>query len=223
MLVDKDQTLVKRRTKGEKTKKLILKSAIDLLAKQGIKGTTHRAIAAQANIQLSLTTYYFKDIQQLIHEAFALNSANATANIPILWQPILALLAQYNKVDLRRVKVRLELHSLLTDLFVQLIEFNVANNRHQLIVEQQLLNEIQFSMPLRLLAEQLNLSQLKPCIDLCQFFNKDLANVNAQIFLTLLKQAQYQQLLVGKSILRHAEFRTFIQQGLAVVLTIKPQ
>tara|TARA_R110002124_G_scaffold55045_1_gene155871 strand:- start:19945 stop:20616 length:672 start_codon:yes stop_codon:yes gene_type:complete len=223
MSANSEQAPVKRRSKGEKTKKLILASAIDMLAKLGIKGTTHRAIAAHANIQLSLTTYYFKDIQHLIQEAFELNSQNATADIPQLWRPILALLAQHNKVELRRVKVRLELQQQLTNLLLELINLNIKNHRDQLIVEQQLLNEIQFSPALRLLAEQHNAAQLKPCMQVCQYFNKDLVKVNAQILLTLLKQAQYHQLLANQSILQLGDIRTLLQQTLAIVLGIKPQ
>ncbi|MCJ8295598.1 MAG: TetR family transcriptional regulator, partial [Colwellia sp.] len=65
---------VKRRSKGERTRERILIAAIEVLALNGIKGTTHRAIARHAQLQLSLTTYYFKDIQELIHQAFKLNS-----------------------------------------------------------------------------------------------------------------------------------------------------
>ena len=63
MSTTNEQTIKKRRSKGERTKHLILESAIAILAKQGIKGATHRAIASHANIQLSLTTYYLS----LIH------------------------------------------------------------------------------------------------------------------------------------------------------------
>ena len=223
MLANKEQALVKRRTKGEKTRMLILAAAIDLIAKHGIKGTTHRAIAAHANIQLSLTTYYFKDIQQLIQQAFELNTHNATTAIEQLWQPILSLLAQQNKVELRRVKVRLELQHQLADLFLKFIFLNIENHRNQLIVEQQLYNEIQRSPSLRLLAEQHNLAQLNPCIQVCHYFNKDLAKVNGQILLTLLRQAQYQQLLANQSILSSDDIRNFLLQTLAIVLGIKPQ
>ena len=65
---------VQRRSKGELTREKILLSAINVLAFNGIKGATHRAIANHAEIQLSLTTYYFKDISDLVQNAFQLNS-----------------------------------------------------------------------------------------------------------------------------------------------------
>jgi DNA-binding transcriptional regulator YbjK len=42
-------TQVKRRSKGEKTREKILVAAIEVLALNGIKGTTHRASASHAN------------------------------------------------------------------------------------------------------------------------------------------------------------------------------
>lgn len=52
-----NQLPVKKRSKGEITREKILIAAIDILALNGIKGTTHRAIASHADLQLSLTTY----------------------------------------------------------------------------------------------------------------------------------------------------------------------
>ena len=223
MLKNIEQTPVKRRSKGERTKKLILESAISILAEQGIKGTTHRAVAAHANIQLSLTTYYFKDIQELVQQAFELNSQNVARVTENLWQPILALVAIQSKVALRRVSLRIELQEELTDLLQTMIRLNIDRNRKQLIVEQQLFNESQVSLSLRPLAQKHYETLLKPCKQLCQYFSKDIVNVNAQMLLILIQQTQYRQLLLERATIDSHEMRTLLQQTLAIVLAIKPQ
>lgn len=222
MLTKIEQMPIKQRSKGERTKHLILEAAIVVLAEQGIKGTTHRAIAAHANIQLSLTTYYFKDIQALVQQAFELNSHHAINVIENLWQPILACVNQYTKLALRRVSLRLELRETLTDLLLQLIALNTAQNRNQLIVEQQLSSEIQHSLALRLIAKQHHDAQLSICQQLCQHFSKAKTNVNAEILLTIVEHIQLRQLLAETPVLSDNNIRTMIQQTLAIVLEVKP-
>ena len=222
MLTEKAPTPVKRRSKGERTKLLIVESAIKILAEHGIKGTTHRAIASHANIQLSFTTYYFKDIQELVQQAFALNSHNTTKTIEPLWQPILSIVNAKTKLALRKVSIRVELREQLTDLLLKLILENTKKNRPQLIVEQQLFTEIQLSPSLRFIVEQLDDAQLAPCLQLCQYFSKDMANVNAQLLLTLVRQIQYRQLLAESSTVNIANIRSLLNQTLAIVLALKP-
>jgi len=222
MLISIAQAPVKRRSKGEKTKSLILEAAIIVLAERGIKGTTHRAIAVHANIQLSLTTYYFKDIESLVQQAFELNSSQATKAIEHLWHPILALVKQQTKVALRRVSLRLELRESLSDLLLQLLAFSTTKNRNQLIVKQQLFSEMVHAPSLRLIAKQYHDAQLNPCLQLCHYFSKCKANVNAQILLTIIEQIQYRQLLAETYVLSDNNIRTMLQQTLAIVLEVKP-
>ena len=221
MSVTNELTVKKRRSKGERTKHLILESAIAILAKQGIKGATHRAIASHANIQLSLTTYYFKDIQELVQQAFELNSANVINEVTDLWQPTLDLVDKYSKADLRRVSVRVELREKIANLLVKMITDNAANNRQQLIVEQQLFSEIQVTSALSLIAKQHYLAQLQPCLQLCQYFTQDGVAVNAEILLSQIQQVTYRQLLAenNENIDRLADV---IRQILAIVIRLKP-
>ena len=52
------------RPKGEKTRQKILAATLRVIASEGVRGTTHRVIAKEAGVQLSLTTYYFKDLNE---------------------------------------------------------------------------------------------------------------------------------------------------------------
>jgi DNA-binding transcriptional regulator YbjK len=221
MLVTNQQTEKKRRSKGERTKLLILESAIAILAKQGIKGATHRAIASHANIQLSLTTYYFKDIQELIQQTFELNSSNVIDEVDALWQPIIDLINKLSKAELRRVSVRVSLREKITDLLQKLISTNISNNRQQLLVEQQLFSEIQVTPTLGFIAKQHQLAQLKPCRQLCQHFTQDGIEINAEILLNQVRQVTYQQLLTDNKP-DSSHIRSTINQILAIVIRIKP-
>lgn len=58
-------------TKGERTRALILETALDLFIERGYEQTTMRAIAQGANLSLGSTYYYFKSKEHLIQAFYA--------------------------------------------------------------------------------------------------------------------------------------------------------
>ncbi|MFI6350288.1 TetR/AcrR family transcriptional regulator [Streptomyces sp. NPDC050560] len=49
----------------------ILDAALDVVAESGVHGTTHRKIAARADVPLGSVTYYFDGLDDLLAQAFA--------------------------------------------------------------------------------------------------------------------------------------------------------
>ncbi|MDQ0801489.1 TetR family transcriptional regulator [Arthrobacter sp. SLBN-112] len=50
----------------------ILEATLELIAAEGVAGTSHRKIAALANVPLGSMTYHFAGIDELLHEALTL-------------------------------------------------------------------------------------------------------------------------------------------------------
>ena len=59
---------------SEQRRLAILHAALRVMAHDGVRGLRHRAVAKEAGVPLSATTYYFKDIHDLLADAFALFS-----------------------------------------------------------------------------------------------------------------------------------------------------
>jgi DNA-binding transcriptional regulator YbjK len=196
MTVLKDKALVKRRSKGEQTRNQILNAAIEVLATQGIKGTTHRAIASQAQLQLSLTTYYFKDIKELVHEAFVLSSTQTVSRAGAAWLPAFNLLESYTKTQLKKVALRTELADKLTEMATTYLYTKIKHHSTELAIEQLLFTEIQISPKLRELAQIHKQALILPFIKLCSYFNDDNAALDADIMLTVFTQLEYRNLVV---------------------------
>lgn len=186
--------LVKRRSKGEKTKEKILYSAIELLALNGIKGTTHRAIANHAKLQLSLTTYYFKDIQELIEQAFKLNSSQVLARADSTLETAFLFITTINKKELRKVAIKEELCERLSEMTARYLINNIKHQAVSLAVEQLMFTEAQISPSLRIVAKEHGLALLVPFEQLCLFFNKVDPELDAKIMHTIFSQLQYSQL-----------------------------
>lgn len=58
------------RANGIKRRTEILEATLRVVLRSGVRGVRHRAVAAEAQVPLASTTYYFRDIEELLCEAF---------------------------------------------------------------------------------------------------------------------------------------------------------
>lgn len=185
---------IKPRSKGKVTREKILIAAIEVLALNGIKGTTHRAIASNADLQLSLTTYYFKDIQELIHQAFRLNSERILSRTDTFLKSAFIVITDIEKNELRKTIVKEKLCLQLSEMASEHLIDNIKHQAISLAVEQLMLTEIQVTPELCVLVQEHESVQLLPYEQLCQFFNKINPELDAKIMYTVFSQLQYGQL-----------------------------
>lgn len=65
------------RAKSEHRRLQILEATLRIAARDGLKGIKHRAVAREAGVPLAATTYYFRDIEELISDSFMLFAEKA--------------------------------------------------------------------------------------------------------------------------------------------------
>lgn len=70
-----------RREGSELRRKAILEAALRIIISDGIRSVRHRAVAKEAEVPLSATTYYFKDIHELIADSFTLFAERAMEGV----------------------------------------------------------------------------------------------------------------------------------------------
>ena len=70
---------------SEQRRQQILDAAMRIVVRDGIRGVRHRAVAAEAAVPLSATTYYFKDIDDLLNDTFAQYVERSAAFMAKLW------------------------------------------------------------------------------------------------------------------------------------------
>ncbi|WP_447595689.1 TetR/AcrR family transcriptional regulator [Aquipseudomonas campi] len=73
---------------SEQRRRKILEAVLRIIVRDGIRAVRHRAVAAEAQVPLSATTYYFKDIKDLISDSFALFVERSSASLAVLWAGI---------------------------------------------------------------------------------------------------------------------------------------
>lgn len=131
------------RAKSEHRRRLILEAALRIVIREGVRGIRHRAVAKEADVPLAATTYYFKDIQELIVDTFTLYTEKALNVVnrftEQFYQPLQQLVGG-NLAELQAGNLSDEaLNSMLDYLVAQLtlyVREQVGEERDMLIAEQ---------------------------------------------------------------------------------------
>lgn len=66
-----DPTQARRRRHDPDRRDRIIGACLDVIAERGVAGTSHRHVAAAADVPLGSMTYHFTGMSELLHEAFA--------------------------------------------------------------------------------------------------------------------------------------------------------
>lgn len=130
---------------SERRRLAILDAALRIIVREGLRGVRHRAVAAEAEVPLSATTYYFADIQDLIADSFALFVKRSSASLAALWA---GLDEDFSRLSARGA--RREMVARVIDLAVAHVQ---AKRRQR---EEELLAELAFRQ------EALTNPQLRP-------------------------------------------------------------
>lgn len=143
------------RAKSETRRRKILEAALEIAAHEGVRGIKHRPVAKLADVPLASTTYYFKDIEELIQDAFMLFAEKANRELEAFYSGLNGL------ID--RALVRGSLHSLqgrerlaaeLATYIAQYFVQQIRDNTSSVLTEQAFLAEAMREPGLEPLAQE---------------------------------------------------------------------
>lgn len=125
------------RSGSEQRRRAILEATLRIIIRDGIRAVRHRAVAKEAGVPLSATTYYFKDIHDLIADTFTLFVENAMAQVldPV-WVKIYEYLGQYGGRPPADAAQREALLGGLARLAADFVEQELTQQREHLLAEQ---------------------------------------------------------------------------------------
>lgn len=79
-----------RYDKGERRREALLRSAIEIVAEEGIRGVTHRAVTERAGAPFTSVAYFFGSIEELGIEAVRLAAQELTTKLEALAEHLAA-------------------------------------------------------------------------------------------------------------------------------------
>ncbi len=177
-----------RRTGSEQRRQAILEASLSIIVREGIRAVRHRAVAREAEVPLSATTYYFKDISDLIADTFTLFAERAMKEViePFKEQAF-GLMSQFSRDSLADPQERDRLVKLLAQMMSAFIVDELQNRRDHVVAEQAFIQEAILDARLRELADMYLRQHVETLTMACELFGCKEPKLDAElIFATFL-------------------------------------
>ncbi len=182
------------RARGEQTRARILEATLSVIAREGVRGTTHRAIAREAGVQLSLTTYYFRDLNELLSLAFRAFMERDYDSMAEQWEKAFSYLDQFSPTDLADRETRRRIIDYCTKRVVDHVRHGLTIQPEGLAVEHHFFYEALNDPTLQELSDLHRGRLLQPMIRFCGYFNATDPETDARLLLGTITRLEYQAL-----------------------------
>ena len=207
------------RAGSEQRRRLILEAALRIVIREGVRGIRHRAVAKEADVPLAATTYYFKDIQELINDTFTLYAEQALEVVNQfamrLYEP---LAGAEGKSFVDAMASDSNMSETIADNMTQYVVEQVTQHRDALIAEQAFKYEAILSPHLRKLGEVHKLALMQKLTDLLELMQSPNPVADATIFISILHRIEYEGLLVDAENLDRGVIRSTLLRQLNLML-----
>ncbi|MBL4794099.1 MAG: TetR family transcriptional regulator [Pseudomonadales bacterium] len=184
------------RAGSEQRRKSILEAALRIVIRDGVRGVRHRAVAKEADVPLSATTYYFKDISDLIADTFILFAENAMAQVI---DPFDGRIANYlSQCDLENIaskEVQVVVMAGVVRLTAEHICEELEDKPGHIMAEQAFLHEATRDATLRPLALKYRYNLEKGLRQMATLFGSKSVELDAKLLLTAILHVEYEGLL----------------------------
>ena len=182
---------------SEQRRQDILDAAMRIVVRDGVRAVRHRAVAAEANVPLSATTYYFKDIDDLLTDAFSQYVERSAAYMAKLWENtevmLRAMVARNDGTPAARARLADEIAASAMDY----IKHQLQTRRDYLIAEHAFHHEALINPRLARLVDVHQEILLQGACRLMQVMGSAQPLQDAQVLTGAMCRMEYQGLLHG--------------------------
>jgi len=203
---------------SEQRRQQILDAAMRIVVRDGVRGVRHRAVAAEAGVPLSATTYYFKDIQDLLADTFAQYVERSAAYMAKLWTNtegvLRQLLAQGDGTHEARAHLADEVARMLADYVLR----QLNNRRDFLMAEQAFRQEALLCPRLAELVQAHEQILLHGARQILQVVGSRQPEQDAQMLTAIIEQMEYQGLLKDANAQADGQMLAILVRYLQMVL-----
>ena len=185
------------RARSEQRRRTILEAALRIVVSEGVRGVRHRAVAKEAGVPLSATTYYFNDISDLISDTFTLFAESAMSDVvnPI-YQHIGDFVNEHKESLYRDPELLDQLLDRLTALILSFIQMELQEKRDHMLAEQAFMHECLRDPRLRELARTYFDHLLDEMIQLCRLINVSEPEIAGELLMGTIFRIEQEALMV---------------------------
>jgi DNA-binding transcriptional regulator YbjK len=207
------------RAGSEQRRRLILEAALRIVIREGVRGIRHRAVAKEAEVPLAATTYYFKDIQELINDTFTLYAEQSLEVVNQfsmrLYEPISG---GEGKSFVEAMANADDMPEIIADNMTQYVVEQIIQHRDALIAEQAFRYEAILSPHLRKLGQVHKVALVQKLTDLLTMIQSPNPVADAAIVISVLHRIEYEGLLVEPEDLDKDAIRATLLRQLDLIL-----
>jgi DNA-binding transcriptional regulator YbjK len=202
---------------SEQRRQAILDAAMRIIIREGVRAVRHRSVAAEAAVPVSATTYYFKDINDLITDTFAQFVEQSATGLARFWadaEDQLRSIAARRQGDRESRQAMIEQ---LVELAMRYILNQLQHNRQRLMLEQALRFEALLNPRLGELANIHRQILLRGIDQFCAALGSREPLQDAQMLTAVILRMEYQGLLDGADNLEQPQMRDLLRRCLSLI------
>ncbi len=182
---------------SEQRRQDILDAAMRIVVRDGVRAVRHRAVAAEAGVPLSATTYYFKDIDDLLTDAFSQYVERSAAYMARLWESTEVTLREMVAREDGTATSRAQLADDIALMAMEYIRRQLQTRRDFLIAEHAFHHEALINPRLARLVNAHQEILLQGVCQLLQVMGSAQPLQDAQVLTGVMCRMEYQGLLHG--------------------------
>lgn len=208
------------RAGSEQRRRLILEAALRIVVREGVRGIRHRAVAKEAGVPLAATTYYFKDIQELINDTFTLYAEQALEVVNLfsmrLYEP---LTGGQGKSFVEAIANARGMLDIIADNMTQYAVEQITEHRDALVAEQAFRYEAILNPHLRKLGHVHKQALIQKLTDVMNLIQSPNPETDANIVIAVLHRIEYEGLLVEPEDLNKEAINTTLLRQLTLMFS----
>lgn len=203
---------------SEQRRQDILDATMRIVIRDGVRAVRHRAVAAEASVPLSATTYYFKDIDALLTDAFSRYVERSAAYMVRLWSNTEVVLREMVARSDGTAAARSHLADRIAVMAHDYIRHQSLIRRDQLIAEHAFHHEALINPNLAELVTAHQQILLQGTRQFLQVIGSAQPSQDAEVLTAIIRRMEYQGLLHGPQPDADAETLAILTRQMHLVL-----
>ena len=209
------------RVNSEQRRRTILEAALRIVVRDGVRGVRHRAVAKEASVPLSATTYYFKDISDLITDTFTLFVEMGARKFKAYWEDSDCMLkVAMSELEPADTDSRQVFAERIADLAIEYVLVQLHEHRDYLIAERAFQQECLRNENLRPIAFSHQRFFLESLETFFARIGSSQPDIDAELFSSIILHVEYQGLIAGFEEEQKDRLRVMLKRQIELMLGI---
>ena len=208
------------RAGSEQRRRAILEASLRIVVNEGVRAIRHRSVAKEADVPLAATTYYFKDIQELIRDTFMLYAEKAQSIVNVFARTVYEPLENADGKKLGEITTGPKLVEVIVDQLLAYVLEKTTHNREMAVADQAFRYEALLNENLRGLADQHAKAMEQKLIEFLNLVHSSHPKEDAQILVSTLRRVEYEALLVPVEEIDQQAQRDILERQVSLILKI---